>query len=75
MAVGVLVTDLLEESQGEKHAQHRSLAHASYHVGQMAYIGKMIRGEEWTYLSIPPGGSAAYNERPVLEKGPGVPRP
>jgi len=51
-------------------ALHRSLAHASYHVGQMTYIGKMLRGEEWAYLSIPPGGSAAYNANPVLEKGP-----
>lgn len=52
-------------------ALHRSLAHASYHVGQMTYIGKMLRGEEWMYLSIPPGGSATYNQNPVLEKGPG----
>lgn len=51
-------------------ALHRSLAHASYHVGQMTYIGKMLRGEEWTYLSIPPGGSVAYNADPTLEKGP-----
>lgn len=52
-------------------ALHRSLAHASYHVGQMAYIGKMLRGEEWTYLSIPPGASVAYDANPTLEKGPG----
>jgi hypothetical protein len=52
-------------------ALHRSLAHASYHVGQMTYIGKMLKGEEWTYLSIPPGGSTSYNANPVLEKGPG----
>jgi hypothetical protein len=52
-------------------ALHRSLAHASYHVGQMTYIGKMLRGEEWSYLSIPPGGSAVYNANPVLEKGAG----
>ena len=52
-------------------ALHRSLAHASYHVGQMAYMGKMLRGEEWKFLSIPPGGSAAYNVNPTLEKGPG----
>jgi hypothetical protein len=54
-------------------ALHRSLAHASYHVGQMAYIGKMLRGEEWSYLSIPPGSSVAYNANPTLEKGPGHP--
>ena len=51
-------------------ALHRSLAHTSYHVGQMTYIGKMLRGEEWMYLTIPPGGSAEYNANPVLEKGP-----
>jgi hypothetical protein len=37
----------------------------------MAYIGKMLRGEEWKYLSIPPGGSVAYNAAPALEKGRG----
>jgi hypothetical protein len=49
-------------------ALHRSLAHTSYHVGQMTYIGKMLKGEEWMYLSIPPGGSAAYNANPDREK-------
>lgn len=42
-------------------ALHRSLAHTSYHVGQIVYLAKSIRGESWKYLSIPPGGSAAYN--------------
>ena len=48
----------------------RSLAHVSYHVGQMTYVGKMLRGPEWRYLSIPPGGTAAYNANPTKEKGP-----
>lgn len=48
----------------------RSLAHTSYHVGQMTFIGKMLRGGEWEYLSIPPGGTAAYNQNPMHEKGP-----
>jgi hypothetical protein len=43
-------------------ALHRSLAHTSYHVGQIVYLAKSIRGESWKYLSIPPGGSAAYNQ-------------
>jgi hypothetical protein len=51
-------------------ALHRSLAHLSYHVGQIVYIGKAKRGREWTYLSIPPGGSTAYNQNPTLERGP-----
>jgi hypothetical protein len=48
-------------------ALHRSLAHASYHVGQIVYIAKVLRGRDWTTLSIPPGGSAEYNEDPKHE--------
>ena len=50
----------------------RSLAHVSYHVGQMTFLGKMLRGREWSYLTIPPGGSDAYNENPTHEKAPGA---
>ncbi|MBK5097495.1 MAG: DUF1572 family protein [Gemmatimonadetes bacterium] len=35
-------------------ALHRSLAHTTYHVGQIVHRAKELRGEEWTYLSIPP---------------------
>lgn len=49
-------------------ALHRSLAHVSYHVGQIVYIAKWIRGKDWTYLSIPPGGSSAYNQAPKFER-------
>lgn len=48
-------------------ALHRSLAHASYHVGQIVYLAKSLRGNEWQYLSVPPGGSAAYNENPDID--------
>jgi hypothetical protein len=48
----------------------RSLAHTSYHVGQLVFIARGIRGAEWRYLTIPPGGSAAYNSEPNLEKPP-----
>ena len=49
-------------------ALHRSLAHASYHVGQLVYLAHAIVGAGWRYLSIPPGGSAAYNANPQFEK-------
>lgn len=49
-------------------ALHRSLAHTSYHVGQIVYLAHMIQGADWKYLSIPPGGSAAYNADPKFEK-------
>jgi hypothetical protein len=49
-------------------ALHRSLAHISYHVGQIVYLSHAIVGTGWKYLSIPPGGSAAYNAAPTREK-------
>ncbi len=52
------------------HALCRSLAHVSYHVGQMVMIGRQIRGPGWKFLSIPPGGSAEYNRNPTRERGP-----
>ena len=46
----------------------RSLAHTSFHVGQIVYIGKEVRGDSWSYLTIPPGGSAEYNAKPTMDK-------
>lgn len=48
----------------------RSLAHASYHVGQIVYAAKAARGDEWKYLTIPPGQSEQYNRQPTLERPP-----
>lgn len=44
-------------------AINRQLAHYPYHVGQIVYIGRMIRIEDWKNLSIPKGGSQAYNQQ------------
>lgn len=49
-------------------ALHRSLAHASYHVGQLVYIAHYFCGAEWKYLTIPPGQSDAYNKAPTFDK-------
>ena len=49
-------------------ALHRALAHVSYHVGQIVYLSHSFVGTEWVYLSIPPGGSKAYNADPKFEK-------
>ena len=51
-------------------ALHRSLAHTSYHVGQIVYLAKALRGATWQYLSIPPGQSEAYNQQPTRERPP-----
>ncbi len=50
-------------------ALHRSLAHVSYHVGQIVYLARMIAGKEWKSLSIPRGESNTYNQNPDKEKG------
>lgn len=42
-------------------AVNRQLAHYAYHIGQIVYIGRMIKGEKWQSLSIPRGDSKAYN--------------
>lgn len=49
-------------------ALFRSLAHASYHVGQIVHVAKLRRGDEWKYLSIAPGKTAEYNRAPTDEK-------
>jgi hypothetical protein len=46
----------------------RALAHVSYHVGQIVYAAKAARGDDWTYLSIPPGESQQYNPNPTRER-------
>lgn len=48
-------------------ALHRSLAHAAYHVGQIVFQARGLRGEAWRFLSVPPGESEAYNADPTTE--------
>ena len=42
-------------------AINRQLAHYPYHIGQIVFIGKMVRDAQWQSLSIPKGNSADYN--------------
>lgn len=51
-------------------ALHRSLAHTSYHVGQIVFLSKALCGSHWQWLSIPPGKSDEYNRNPTPQKGP-----
>ncbi len=43
-------------------AINRQLAHYSYHTGQIVFLGKLIKGKNWTSLSIPKGDSSKYNK-------------
>ncbi|MEJ2880621.1 DUF1572 family protein [Pedobacter sp. GR22-6] len=37
------------------------MAHYPYHIGQIVVIAKMLKGEDWTSLSIPKNQSEHYN--------------
>ena len=42
----------------------RQVAHYAWHVGQIVLLAKHIRtsrGERWDYMTVPPGGSQAFN--------------
>lgn len=43
-------------------AINRQIAHYSYHIGQIVFIGKVIQNENWNSLSIPKGESKKYNK-------------
>ncbi len=52
--------------RNEKHtvaeAIFRQLGHYPYHIGQIAYIGKLLKDNHWKSLSIPKGQSEAFNK-------------
>ncbi len=41
----------------------RQLAHYPYHVGQIVYLGRLVKNEQWKSLSVPKGKSIDYLER------------
>ena len=49
-------------------ALQRSLAHVSYHVGQIVLMGRIHGGKDWKSLSIPRGKSQEYNLGPTRER-------
>ena len=42
-------------------AINRQLAHYPYHVGQIVFIGKLLKSQDWASLSIPKGNSKVFN--------------
>jgi predicted RNase H-like HicB family nuclease len=59
--------------RGESHtalqAIQRQLSHYAYHVGQLVFLARHLAGQEWKSLSIPRGGSAAFNREPAAYRG------
>ncbi len=58
--------------RGEPHtvigALNRNLAHLAYHVGQITQLAKHYAGPAWRTLSVPRGGSDAYNAAQVARQ-------
>jgi uncharacterized damage-inducible protein DinB len=44
-------------------AINRQMAHYSYHVGQIVYLGRWIKQNEWISLSVPKNKSKEFNEQ------------
>lgn len=49
-------------------AINRQLAHYSFHIGQIVFIGKMVKADQWQSLSIPKGESEAFNKEKFSQK-------
>lgn len=69
-SVQLLTEDDLEKTitiRSEQHtvtdALNRQLAHYPYHVGQIVYLGRMIKSKTWKNLSIPKGQSQQFNDK------------
>ena len=41
----------------------RSLAHVSYHVGQMVTLARLLCSSEWQWVTIPKGKSQEFNQK------------
>jgi len=61
--------------RGEPHtvlqAINRQLSHYAYHVGQIVFLSKHFRSNEWQSLSIPRGKSEEINRKMIAERKPG----
>ncbi|WP_299104764.1 DUF1572 family protein [uncultured Tenacibaculum sp.] len=43
-------------------AINRQICHYPYHIGQIVFLGKILKNESWKSLSIPKNASKAYND-------------
>ena len=74
-AIEPITEDMLENTvfiRNEKHtiieALNRQLAHYAYHIGQIVYVARMLKGDDWKSLSIPKGKSEAFNANYVQKQ-------
>lgn len=52
--------------RGQPHTVARAIArqidHYGYHTGQIVSFARILAGERWAHLSVPPGGTEAFNK-------------
>ncbi|MCA6074276.1 DUF1572 domain-containing protein [Fulvivirga sp. 1062] len=58
------------QSHSVMEAVNRQFAHYTYHIGQIVYVGRMIKGGDWKSLTIPRGDSTSFNDK-MFSKGAG----
>ncbi|MCA9272893.1 MAG: DUF1572 family protein [Phycisphaerales bacterium] len=62
--------------RGEDHtvpeAVSRQLLHMGYHTGQIVWLGRMLVGDGWKWLTVKPGGSDDFNRLMHDRFGPGL---
>ncbi len=56
------VVYIRNEGQTVVEVIQRQLAHYASHIGQIMFLGKEIKGNDWKSLSIPKGASKAFND-------------
>jgi len=57
------IVKIRNEEHSVMEAINRQIAHYSSHIGQIIFIAKMLKGEDWESLSIPKNKSKEFNEK------------
>lgn len=56
------IVSIRNEKQSALKAINRQVAHYAYHVGQIVFIAKHLKGKDWETMSIAKGKSEEYNK-------------
>lgn len=56
------IVSIRNEKQSALKAINRQIAHYAYHVGQIVFIAKHLKGKDWQTMSIAKGKSEEYNK-------------
>jgi uncharacterized protein DUF1572 len=52
-----------DEEHSVMQAIHRSVSHTVYHVGQIVYVSRLLKTDDWKWITIPPGQSKQYGKK------------